>query len=214
MKIALFGFVAVCIALAQARPAKHSLNCRKSGVKGNLVGYNDATKNKASFQVNTMAGAEGPKVLHEVSNPEQEFEFYVCDAPDNYNGANFGGKFGQVHPVGDSEMCLTAGSIVEVCEKKDEPDFKEFSKGSRITLEPCASEEGTTLRRQWFALGQGNPACPAVLSLDGAKSDMKQPGIGVNKDGSGYLQPNIHYNMDMTLFLGKQVPGPDMCTSA
>lgn len=212
MKAALFGFVAVCIALAHAQPAKQPFNCKlKSGSKGNLVGYNDALKKKATFQFDTLAGSSSPKVLHEVSNAEQEFEFYICDAPsDKYNAANLGGRFGQVRSADDAKMCVTSGTLVESRDGKNEPDFKEFNNG-RVTLEPCATEDGTTARRQWFAISEGNPICPSTLAQIGLKSDIDQPGIGLNKDHTGYLQANLHNNMDMSLYLGKKVPGPDSC---
>ena len=188
MKLSLV-IVAACNALAQAAPAKRSLNCKAVGNAGFLLGHKGDSKVTYEFDDN---------VLREVSKTSQKFEFYECDAPsDKYFGTGVGAVIGQIRSKDDASMCVTAGSVAP---QASDLEPKTFGEG-RVTLEKCAcndSEGDMTLRRQWFTMPLGAPTCPPLISQRGYKNDAAQGMVSEfddksvrlvkgDKEGSKYL---------------------------
>lgn len=100
--------------------------------------------------------------------PGEEYDFYICEAPEKYDKWNVG-----VVKTKDGKKCLTNSFIRERDPSQDEFKYKQVPENveKKVTLEDCA-EGGMELRKQWFSLGYPErKGCSVPLHKTGYEND-------------------------------------------
>ena len=158
--------IAILLAAAALNTA-NALKCHKNGT-GVLASWEDTilVDHLAWTQYYRMKDGK----LAKSKLPGEEYDFYVCDAPEKFV------EGGGVLKTKDGKKCLTNSFIRERDPSQDVPyhtGYKQVPEKveKKVTLEDCA-EGGMELRKQWFTLkGPLRKGCSRWLLLHGHKSD-------------------------------------------
>lgn len=130
---------------------------------------------------------DGHAKLKAVDSTSHKFQFFHCQAPsdkyDGEQGSQYPTYYGQLRSATHPDKCATSGNVLA---KSDGKRSQEDSSNSDdiITLQPCATEDNSQLRLQWFGVNTEPDRLPPMLWIQGWKTDVSQDAFIVNDDSS------------------------------
>lgn len=185
------GIIGIALAGA-ALSSVNALKCEKRET-GPLVSW-EGHLAKGDGQKQNYAMKDGKLAKSEKRG--EEYDFYECEAPENFAKSNDQKMFGVIKTQ-DGKKCLTNSYIWRGDGKREEYRRELEKREKKVTLEECA-EGGEELRKQWFWLTWPmKKGCSRVLLQQGGEDDEPltltygEKGVAFSSSIEGELGPRL-----------------------